>query len=222
MSAAATFLSGEGVAALRSTWINWKNAGSYLGGGIASGIGSMAGRIRSQAISAASGAINAIRITWSIHSPSKVGTGLGKNFGLSLAGGMGETGKIIEQTSADIGESAINSAKSMLNDLSYMTDDINPEPTIRPVMDLSDVTSGFQTIDGLFNGQRTMEGNFFGGITSLRNGRAMMAEQNGATNRNDNRDVVNELQNLSKQFDDLSSAVSNMQVVLDTEPFPLK
>ena len=216
VASAAIALSGAGVSALRETQINWNNAGKYLGSGIANGISSMAGRIRSSAINAASGAINAIRITWSIHSPSKIGTGLGTNFGLSVASGIGETGKIIEQTSSDIGERAINSARTMLNNLSYMTDDINPEPTIRPVLDLSDVTTGFQTIDGLFNSQRTMEGNFFGGLTSLRSGRAMMAEQNGATNRNDNRDVVNELQSLSKRFDDLSAAVSNMQVVLDT------
>jgi hypothetical protein len=43
-----------------------------------------------------------------------------------------------------------------------------------------------------------------------------MAKQNGITTRNDNRDIMNELQSLSKRFDDLSSAVANMQVVLDT------
>jgi len=216
VSTAATELSITGVSALRATWIDWQNAGIYLGSGVANGIGRMAGIIKNSALSAARGAINAIRITWSINSPSKVGEELGRYWDLGLSGGMDKYAGLISQSSTDIGKSAIDTARSVLNNLSYMTDNIDAEPTIRPVMDLSDVTNGFQTIDGLFNGQRTMEGNFFGGITSLRSGRALMAEQNGITTRNDNRDIVSELQSLSKRFDDLSSAVSNMQVVLDT------
>lgn len=216
LASVAVNLSDEAVVAVDGTKQKWFDTGANLGRGLANGIGSMAGAIRRSAVNAASGAIHAIRVTWSVHSPSKVGEELGRYWDLGLSGGMDTYANLIDQSSADIGKRAIDTARSVLNNLGYMTDDINPEPTIRPVLDLSDVTTGFQTIDGLFNSQRTMEGNFFGGLTSLRSGRAMMAEQNGATNRNDNRDVVNELQSLSKRFDDLSAAVSNMQVVLDT------
>ena len=34
--------------------------------------------------------------------------------------------------------------------------------------------------------------------------------------RTDSREIVSELQKLSKQFEDLSTAVENMQIVLDT------
>ena len=213
---AASTLSGAGVTAAEGTYQNWYDAGSYLGRGIANGIGGMAGTIRSAAVNAASGAIRAIQITWSIRSPSKVGEDLGMYWDLGIAGGMDKYAKIIDQSSANVGTRAINSAKSILNNLNYLTDDMDSEPTIRPVLDLSNVSNGFQTIDGMFNTERMLGGNFFGGLSSLRNSRAMTADPGNMTNRNSNQDVVSELEKLSKRFDDLNTSVSNMQVVLDT------
>ena len=129
---------------------------------------------------------------------------------------MDEYARLVDQSSANVGESAINSARTALNNLSYLTEDMDPEPTIRPVLDLSDVSNGFQTIDGLFNTERMIGGSFFNGLSSLRNTRAMSYDQGKINNKNDNQEIVSELRQLSKQFDELSSAVANMQVVLDT------
>ncbi len=216
VTTAASRLSASGVTALRATWINWYNAGGYLGRGIGLGISSAAGSIRRAAVNAASGAINAIQITWSIHSPSKVGEGLGRFWDLGLAGGIDKYGSLVSRSASDVGVDAISSAESVLNRLSYMTDNMESDPTIRPVMDMTDVLNGFQTIDGLFSADRAIQGGYFSGLTGIRSARALANEPGSITAMTDNKDVVDELKSLSKQFEDMSATIKNMQIVLDT------
>ena len=99
----------------------------------------------------------------------------------------------------------------------FTTEHIDSDPTIRPVMDMTDVMNGFQTIDGLFSANRTISSGYFSGLTGVRSARALWSEQQGKISpQTDNKDVVNELKNLSKLFDELSNSVKNMQAVLDT------
>jgi tape measure domain-containing protein len=202
--------------AIRSANTAWYNAGTNLGRGLARGISAMAGTIRSAAVGAAQGAINAIRITWSIHSPSKVGEGLGEYWDLGIAKGMNAYSYLIDRSATDIGDNAVTAAQSVLNNMNRLTDSIDAEPTIRPVLDLSDITNGVNTLDGLFNGNRTLNSTFFSGLSSVRSARAMIQEQTASMSRSESKEIVAELQKLSKQFEELSEAVENMQIVLDT------
>ena len=202
--------------AIRSANTAWYNAGTNLGRGLASGISAMAGTIRSAAVGAAQGAINAIRITWSIHSPSKVGEGLGEYWDLGIAKGMNAYSYLIDRSATDISDNAVTTAQSMLNNMNRLTDSIDVEPTIRPVLDLSDITNGVNTLDGLFSGNRTLNSTFFSGLSSVRSARAMIQEQSASMSRSESKEIVAELQKLLKQFEDLSEAVENMQIVLDT------
>ena len=213
---AAMLLSISTATAVRSAYAVWYNAGTNLGRGLSRGISAMAGTIRSAAVNAAKGAINAIRITWSIHSPSKVGEGLGEYWDLGIAKGMNAYSYLIDRSATNIGDNAITTAQSVLNNMNRLTDNIDAEPTIRPVMDLSDIVNGVNTLDGLFSGNRVMNSTFFSGISSVRSARAMIQEQSASMSRTDSREIVSELQKLSKQFEDLSTAVENMQIVLDT------
>ena len=202
--------------AIRSVNTAWYNAGTNLGRGLARGISAMAGTIRSAAVGAAQGAINAIRITWSIHSPSKVGEGLGEYWDLGIVKGMNAYSYLIDRSATDIGDNAVTTAQSVLNNMNRLTDTIDAEPTIRPVLDLSDITNGVNTLDGLFSGNRTLNSTFFSGLSSVRSARAMIQEQTASMSRSESKEIVAELQKLSKQFEDLSEAVENMQIVLDT------
>lgn len=81
---------------------------------------------------------------------------------------------------------------------------------------MSDILNGFNTIDGLFGAERALSSGYFSGLTGIRSARAFSTEQDRITTQTDNRDVVDELKILSKQFEELSGAVKNMQIVLDT------
>ena len=125
-------------------------------------------------------------------------------------------GYLIDRSATDIGDNAVTTAQSVLNNMNRLTDTIDAEPTIRPVLDLSDITNGVNTLDGLFSGNRTLNSTFFSGLSSVRSARAMIQEQTASMSRSESKEIVAELQKLSKQFEDLSEAVENMQIVLDT------
>lgn len=76
---------------------------------------------------------------------------------------------------------------------------------------------GFEgTIDGLFSGERMISSGYFSGLNGIRSARALTNEQGRITATTDNHDIVDELRILSQQFDELSTAVRNMKIVLDT------
>lgn len=214
-SACAT-LSQSGVEAIRITWNNWFSAGTYLGKGLGSGITSSTGFIVRAAINAANSAVSAVRRTWAIQSPSKVGEGLGRYWDLGIAGGVDKFGYLVSQSAANVGNDAIQSAQSVLNRMNSVGSDIDGDFTIRPVMDMTDVLNGINTIDGLFSGERMISSGYFSGLNGIRSARALANEQGRITATTDNHDIVDELRILSQQFDELSTAVRNMKIVLDT------
>ena len=141
---------------------------------------------------------------------------LGQFWDLGLAGGIDKYGYLIAQSAANVGSDAILSAQSVLNNLDHIGSNIDGDFTIRPVMDLTDILNGMNDIDGLFSGDRMISSGYFSGLTGIRSARALAGEQGRITATTDNRDVVSELVTLEKKFDELSTAVRNMKLVLDT------
>ena len=139
------------------------------------------------------------------------------NFDLGIAGGLDRYSKVVSQSAEGIGERAVDSAQTMLRGVDgSVFDYIDPNPTIRPVLDLSGVRAGVGAIGGMLNSDQIVNGglfqgiNFNKGVNSLNFDGARIA---GGTN---NKDVVSELQMLAGRFDELNEAVSNMKVVLDS------
>ena len=212
----ASGLSNSGSTAANNTSGTWKATGNNLAIGMANGISAMAGRVKNAAVSAASGAIRAIRITWSVHSPSRVAKNLGKNFDLGLIGGIDGSAGLVFTSAERLGDGAVTTMQKSIQSVSdLIMNGIDDQPRIRPVLDMSDLTNGFRTIDGMFNTNRSI-GGYFNGITSINSAHGMMLDQGRIIGTNDNRDVVDELHELGDRFNSLSEAVENMQVVLDS------
>ena len=217
VSNSAESVASDAATAVRGIYSKWVSAGKYLGLGLANGISSMAVAIKNKAISAASGAINAIQVTWAVHSPSKVGEGLGMNFDLGLANGISAYAKQVSGEAVNVGKSAIESAKTMLrgSDMSIF-DFIDPNPTIRPVIDMSNVENGARIISGMFSANQIIGNGFFSGRTFSMGAGSLNFEGNRIIGSQDNIDVINELQILRDHIDDLNEAILNMQLVLDS------
>ena len=214
---AASGASSAGTTAAQTTYTVWYTTGQNLGKGLANGISSMAYSVKRAAINAASGATRAIQITWSVHSPSRVGYGLGMNFDLGIAGGLDHYSKVVSQSAEGIGENAVDSAKSMLRGVDgSVFDYIDPNPTIRPVLDLSGVRAGVGMIGGMLNSDQIMNSGLFQGINFNKGVNSLNFDGARIAGGLNNKDVVSELQALSERFSDLSEAVTNMQIVLDS------
>lgn len=84
-------------------------------------------------------------------------------------------------------------------------------PTIRPVMDLSDVTDGARAIDGYFYNRQLMA---LAGQTSF--AFAANGGNNEMTINIDNASVVQELRSLRSEMNEMTERMAHMQVVLDS------
>lgn len=90
-----------------------------------------------------------------IHSPSKVTEEQGMYLVLGLANGIKKYTADATKASDELSTSTIDSISSTIQAISdQFTDDIDTTPTIRPVLDLTDVYAGAQGIDALFSTQQ--------------------------------------------------------------------
>ena len=188
---------------------------------------------------AATKMINAARRVFNEHSPSKVAEQIGEYFTQGLA--IGTTNKVGEATNAaaDVADSMLSTASGTLSTLSsLLADDIDVNPVIAPVVDLTNARQSAAMIGGLFGNQsfgvtsqimatRAMDSTANGRPVTIQNGTLSTTESLGGvtdqlnaltsylTARNDG-PSTDEMQSLSERFGDLADAVSNLKIVLDT------
>ena len=148
------------------------NAGGYLVDGFVAGIDENTWKAEAQAAAMAQAALEATKEALGIQSPSKEFYKLGDFSGQGFTNAL----KDYEITSGKAGESMGNSALKGLSDaIAKVKDlfgkDFDPNPTIRPVLDLSNVQNGMGSLSGMFSGMNGF---------SL-NGSVAMAQQTNAS-----------------------------------------
>lgn len=144
--------------AIRNKYTDFYNAGKYLVEGFAAGITANTYIAEARARAMARAAAAAAEAELDINSPSKVGYRIGGFFG------MGFVNSLIDYTdkSYDAGASVAKSAKEGLcNAVSkigaFIENGIDSQPTIRPLLDLSDVTEGAGRLSALLSRNQAMK-----------------------------------------------------------------
>lgn len=127
--------------------------GDNFGSGMYSGVSSWAGAIASRAASMVSAAKAAANAAQNSASPSKDMMEIGGWFGEGYAIGISNTVGLVMDTATGMVSSAKNSVEESIGSFSDILDGIdwNANPTIRPVLDLSDVESGISSMGDLFS-----------------------------------------------------------------------
>ena len=117
--------------------------------------------------------------------------------------GIGKMTRSVYKAGYNLGDSAVGSISSSIAKISeYMSEGIESVPTIRPIMDLSDVESGVGAINGMFNDNMMIGATAnVGAISSMMNERI----QNGT-----NDDVVSAINKLGKQLSGMNSNTYNI------------
>lgn len=149
---AATACIASAVVGLRSYYSAFYSAGSYLVSGFAAGISANSYKAAAKARAMANAAEKAAREALDINSPSKVfreiGMGIPEGFIQGIEKLSGSVGKSVYGMT----DGAIYSVGDTISKLASLIEtDIDSQPTIRPVLDLSDVRSGAATIGNLFD-----------------------------------------------------------------------
>ena len=84
------------------------------------------------------------------HSPSELTTNLGEFFGIGFINGVTDKVDSAKQAAKNLGNTAVNGLKTAINSISDMCDmDMNLNPVITPVVDLSDFRKGNSEINGI-------------------------------------------------------------------------
>jgi hypothetical protein len=184
-------------AAIRSQYAGFSGAGSYLVDGFARGIELRTWVAKLKARNMAKDAEDAAREELRVKSPSKVFMEIGMYVAEGFAGGIEKYSGLVDGAVVDMADSAIDSVGNTISRLaSAIETDIDSQPTIRPVLDLSDVRSGAATIGSLFdtNSQVGVMANV-GTVSTMMRGYG----QNGGSD-----DIVNAIDKLRKDFSNMS------------------
>ena len=122
---------------------SWKRAGKDLLGGLISGIRDKAGELVSAAKGVVSDAIQAAKNLLKINSPSKVFRSMGRSIDEGFIVGMKDMGDKVSSASVSVASGIVKSAKKPLDRLAdLLSSDIIDDPTITPVLDLSEIQNG--------------------------------------------------------------------------------
>lgn len=186
-------LAAAGKDGVREKYDDFKDAGKYLVSGFADGITANTYKAAAQARAMALAAKRAAEAALDINSPSKVGYGIGDFFGQGFVNAIGDYADKSYSASSKMANSA---RLGLQNSISSIRDaiesDIDTQPTIRPVLDLSDVQSGASALSGMFNSRSSL-----GVLTNVGSISTMM-NRNSQNGRNG--EVVSAIDKLRKDL----------------------
>ena len=174
----------------RGKYTSFYAAGAYLVNGFCNGISENTFRAEAKAAAMAKAAYEAARKELDINSPSKVFKRLGTSVPEGFAIGLSMLGNEVESSASGMASVAINTTRdAMATVLNTLNTDIDSQPTIHPIMDLSDVKTGADAIRGMFNGVQTI------GVRSNLN--AINASINRTLQNGSNDDIISAINKLN-------------------------
>ena len=126
------------------------NAGQYLVAGLVSGINSMTWSATNAARALGNAVNSALKSALQERSPSRISHKFGEYYGQGLVNGINDTSNKAEKSGTNLGMSAIKGLKSAISKVSeIMSDNMDTNPVIAPVVDLRNVKSGSRQLNGM-------------------------------------------------------------------------
>lgn len=184
----ATYGAGTNGIKQTSVYELYKSAGKYVVQGFGAGIDLNSYIAKNAAIKMAKAAAQAANNALKINSPSKVFMKIGSGVVEGFVKGIGDNTRSVVASSVDMANTATDGfsrAVGRITDL--LNGEMETQPTIRPVLDLSDIESGASRIGSMFGNPSVGVMTNFGSINTMMNRR----NQNGV-----NDDVVEAINNL--------------------------
>lgn len=177
------------------------DVGGNIMAGLKNGILNGIGAVQEAAKSAASSALTAAKKFLGIFSPSREFAKLGMYSDQGLAKGLDKHADVVEKSATNVADTALSSMRTAMSSISEVFNtDYDTQPRIQPVLDLSDIESGMDDMNGLFNRNRSVSLGLAGGVTdTMLRSIATSTTPNG---QNDNSDVVSAIRDLEKTITD--------------------
>lgn len=200
------------------------DVGGNLVSGLWQGITGAAGAVWDGITSFGGAIVDGFCDFFGIHSPSRLMAGIGEYLSLGLAQGItNETGSVVQGVQ-DVSDTALSTMMDLAQRVGDIaSDDFEYEPSIQPVVDMSDVQNGVDWLnDTLFqNGTVALNAERTAGLAAnvVRKAEINKAQQEEANkpdpNANSNADIVESVETLADHIDGIARAVANMKVQMN-------
>jgi hypothetical protein len=191
---------------VRGYYDNFYRAGEFLVSGLAYGIEYHTYIAVDEATDMAAAVAAAVRAELNINSPSKVFAEIGSSIPEGFALGIDKYGYYVKSSISNMASGAIDNTKSVLSRIAdTINSDVDSQPMIRPVLDLTNVQSGANAINSMLSLQPSM-GTLasIGGVNAMMNRRS----QNGAES-----EVVAAINRLNKSLGNVGNTTYNVNGV---------
>ena len=199
---AASSAASAAASSINSYRSSFASAGAYLVKGFANGITLSTYVAENAAKNMAAKAAEAAKKELKQHSPSRVFMEIGEYTVKGFAIGLSSLGNEVEDSARGMAAKAITTTRTaMAAMLDTLNSDMDAQPTIKPVVDLSDVRTGVDAISGIFSGTQTM------GVRSNLN--AINLAMNDARQNGGNRDVISAINKLGDDLENVRGDTYN-------------
>lgn len=194
------------------------DVGGNLISGLWQGITGAAGAVWNGICDFGSSIVNGFCDFFGIHSPSRVMAGIGEYLSLGLAQGItNETGSVVQGVQ-DVSDTALSTMMDLAQRVGDIaSDDFEYEPSIQPVVDMSDVQNGVDWLNDTvaLNAERTA-GLAANVVRRAEVTKAQQEEVNKADQKaTPNADIVSSVEALGEHIDSIARAVANMKVQMN-------
>ncbi len=194
------------VSTIRSYYSSVYSAGQYVVSGFINGINSKTAAAKSAARALGNATNAALKSALRERSPSKISYQFGEYYGLGLAYGMDDTSNKAEKSATNLGKSAIKGLKYAISKVSeIMGDNIDANPVITPVIDLTNVKSGGRQLNGMLT---DMTSKSIGLSSSISLANSVSSGMRSSMEVQDS-SVVDSIKNLINTLKDNDSATMN-------------
>lgn len=193
------------VSAIEGYYADFTSAGSYLVDGFAAGISANTFKAAATASAMASAALAAAKAALIIKSPSRAFYSVGDFAGQGFVNALDDYAPIAARSGRDMADAARVGLSTAVDKITRLIgDNMDMTPTIRPVLDLSDVEAGTNSISSMLGlGSSIGVASRVGSISSMMN-------QNG---QNGNAEVVSAINKLRRDLGSVGNTTYNVNGV---------
>lgn len=202
----------------------WQTVANYYGAFYSIGVQLMAGLAnginanRAIAINAAAAtaaqALRRSKDVLGIHSPSKEFWEIGRYSVLGMSNGFTENSNLAATAAGEVGDETMDVIVGIVQRIQDMLDgSLEYRPTIRPIMDATNIQNGVSAINGLFGNR------YLGSLGNVNYVSQMRADRGNIINPTveiDNTNVVDAINNVGSRIEKLETAMYNMQIQMDS------
>ena len=199
---------------LNEKWEDFKSAGKNILEGLKQGLddNETVQRLLAKAKDVFGRVRDTISGVFDENSPSKVTYEFGKYVDIGFANGMTDSISTVIDTAKQFGNDTLDAMRKAMTNISELVEgSMDADPTIRPVLDLSDVRHGIGELDSFFGQDRSLE---LAASANVGMNSIISRNQNGVVVNNN--DIIEELTNLRSDFNTMLEAIRSLNIIMDT------